>query len=106
MRRLFRTLTCVLAVAMMVSAWTGASPQAPGASAPVDMAYALALPGGDNADHDDCNCDVLGSCHAPMTASGGTSGSDDTGCRRNASPFGDRLRAGIVPEVPSPPPRA
>lgn len=101
---MIRFLSCAFAAAAILMAGASVVPSASLATLNVQEAF-LVQPG-DGADDDyACMCEVLGTCHAPMASGGGSSADGDPSSRQGASPFDHRPLVGLMPEVPSPPPR-
>ena len=101
---MIRFLACILAVGAILTAGTSVLLSTSLAVFDVqELVLVQPADGGDDAYH--CMCEVIGTCHVSMASNAGSSGGADPSCRQDASPFDDRRLAGIMPEVPSPPPR-
>ncbi len=101
---MIRVLACMAMVAALLVGGSPAAVPAP-SLLPQGQETALDRPG-DGDDHTVCLCEVIGTCSAQMGPQAGASSDAPWPGRCTASVVDERPPSGIVPEIPSPPPRA
>ena len=100
---MIRIFICIVAVAAVLAGSIDASAAIRPPSDP-DRGWAVALSADGGADQP-CFCGVLGTCTPSIAADPTSSGIDYGPCLRHPRMVDEARLAGIVPEVPRPPPR-
>lgn len=99
-----RLIACLLIVgALLIAGISSLLPPAFLVNDPLETA--LTLPGDDSPDAYQCTCDVHGTCATKVAPSDGSSERNGEPGRTGPRATDDRVLAGIVPDVPNPPPR-